>query len=431
MKIAIIGAGVGGLSAGWDLLKAGHEVTILEAASYVGGLAAGLKEPHWDWSVEHFYHHWFTSDEDMFAILEELGLRDKVVVKQPKTVSYYNGKFYPLDSPLAALTFPGFTFSDMLRFGLVTAFLRYLTPWKPLEKHTAAEWIRKYYGKRLYDVLLQPLLFGKFGPHYQEVNMAWFWARFKARTTRLATFEGGFQAFADAFAAALQQRGATVRLSSPVEQIAQIENGIEVRTSSGAEVYDRVLATVSPGLLARMAPGLSKDYLEGLLSLKSMGAVVMIMALKHTLSKEGYYWFNLPKAAGFPYLALVEHTNFLSPEQFGGDHIIYCGDYLPAGHEYFDLSDEELLDRFAPGLQRINPDFKPEWVKKCWVTKTSYAQPIPLVNHSRNIPDIQTPIPGLFFASMSQVYPWDRGTNFAVQIGRRAARMMIAKEHSH
>ena len=261
--------------------------------------------------------------------------------------------------------------------------------------------------------------------------MAWFWARFKARTTRLATFEGGFQAFADAFAAALQQRGATVRLSSPVEQIAQIENGIEVQTSSGAEVYDRVLATVSPGLLARMAPGLSKDYLEGLLSLKSMGAVVMIMALKHTLSKEGYYWFNLPKAAGFPYLALVEHTNFLSPEQFGGDHIIYCGDYLPAGHEYFDLSDEELLDRFAPGLQRINPDFKPEWVKKCWVTKTSYAQPIPLVNHSRNIPDIQTPIPGLFFASMSQVYPWDRGTNFAVQIGRRAARMMIAKEHSH
>jgi protoporphyrinogen oxidase len=427
MKIAIIGAGVGGMSAGWDLIKAGHDVTIIEAADYVGGLAAGLKEPHWDWSVEHFYHHWFTSDDHMYGMLEELGIRDKVVIKQPKTVSYYNGKFYPLDSPLAALTFPGFSFIDMVRFGLVTAYLRYLTPWQPLEKHTAVSWIRKYYGKRLYDVLLQPLLFGKFGPHYEEVNMAWFWARFKARTTKLATFEGGFQAFADAFAEALQQRGATLRLSSPVESIKQVENGIEVRTSSGTEIYDRVLATISPGLLARMAPGLSEDYLKGLLSLKSMGAVVMIMSLKHKLSNDGYYWFNLPKSAGFPYLALVEHTNFLSPEEFGGDHIIYCGDYLPAGHEYFDLSNEALLDRFAPGLKRVNPDFQTDWVKDFWVFKTSYAQPVPLVNHSQNIPSLQTPIPGLFFASMSQVYPWDRGTNYAVQIGRQAARKMISE----
>ena len=427
MKIAIIGAGIGGMSAGWDLLKAGHDVTIIEAASYVGGLAAGLKEPQWNWSVEHFYHHWFTSDDQMFDMLEELGLRDKVVVKQPKTVSYYNGKFYPLDSPLAALTFPGFSLIDMVRFGLVTSFLRYISPWKPLEKYTAAEWIQKYYGKRLYDVLLQPLLFGKFGPHYQEVNMAWFWARFKARTTRLATFEGGFQAFADAFAETLQQRGASIRLSSPVERITKTVDGIEVQTSSGNDTFDRALATTSPELFARIAPGLSEDYLKGLLSLKSMGAVVMIMSLTHRLSNEGYYWFNLPKSAGFPYLALVEHTNFLSPEQFGGDHIIYCGDYLPAGHEYFDLSDDELLERFAPGLKRINPDFQPDWVKDCWVFKTSYAQPVPLVNHSRNIPELQTPIPGLYFASMSQVYPWDRGTNFAVQIGRQVASKMISE----
>jgi hypothetical protein len=58
------------------------------------------------------------------------------------------------------------------------------------------------------------------------------------------------------------------------------------------------------------------------------------------------------------------------------------------------------------------------------VWRTEYAQPIPLVNHSRNIPAIKTPLSGLWLASMSQVYPWDRGTNFAVEIGRRAARLM-------
>src|SRR5271157_1221943 len=177
MRIAIIGAGVGGMAAAYDLQRAGHQVTLYEAANAVGGLAAGFKDPHWDWSVEQYYHHWFTSDKDILGLIKELGLSQKVVFPHPKTVSYFNGKFYPLDSPLAALTFPGFNFFDMARFGLVTAYLRYLAAWQPLEKFTADEWIQRYYGKNLYDVLFQPMLEGKFGPHQKEVNMAWFWAR--------------------------------------------------------------------------------------------------------------------------------------------------------------------------------------------------------------------------------------------------------------
>ena len=173
-----------------------------------------------------------------------------------------------------------------------------------------------------------------------------------------------------------------------------------------------------------MAPALSGDYLKGLLDLKSMGAVVMILSLDHPLSTNGYYWYNIPKKAGFPFLSLVEHTNFVSPSHFGGDHIVYIGDYLEVGHEYFHMTPQELLQRFIPGIKRINPEFDESWVKKIWVNSTNYAQPVPMLNHSRNIPAIQTPIPGLFFASMSQVYPWDRGTNFAVEIGRRAAGMM-------
>jgi protoporphyrinogen oxidase len=177
--------------------------------------------------------------------------------------------------------------------------------------------------------------------------------------------------------------------------------------------------------MAKIAPDLPQGYLRGLQDLKSLGAVVLIMALKHQLSEHGYYWFNLPKAAGFPFLALVEHTNFLPKERFGGDHIIYCGDYLETDHEYFSLTQEQLTERFMPALKRINPAFQPDWVRATWLNKTNYAQPVPLVNHSQNIPAIQTPLAGLYFASMSQVYPWDRGTNFAVQIARRAARQML------
>nr|MBN1228808.1 FAD-dependent oxidoreductase [Anaerolineae bacterium] len=126
----------------------------------------------------------------------------------------------------------------------------------------------------------------------------------------------------------------------------------------------------------------------------------------------------------FPFLALVEHTNYVSPEYFGGDRIVYMGDYLSPAHPYFRLSDEEIADLYLPALNKVNPDFSPDWIKRKWVFRAPYAQPVPFVNHSRNIPAIQTPLKGLFFASMSQVYPWDRGTNYAVEMGRRAARLM-------
>ena len=133
----------------------------------------------------------------------------------------------------------------------------------------------------------------------------------------------------------------------------------------------------------------------------------------------------MSKSDGFPFLALCEHTNFVKPEHFGGDHIIYCGDYLPPDHENFSLSQDEILARFLPALKRFNPKFDPSWVKQSWLFKEAYAQPIPPVNHSRNIPDVRTPIPGLYLASMSQVYPWDRGTNYAVELGRRVARYVM------
>ncbi|MBI5839171.1 MAG: NAD(P)/FAD-dependent oxidoreductase [Chloroflexi bacterium] len=426
MKIAIIGAGYGGMAAAWDLKRAGHEVTIFESADFVGGLASGFKEPHWDWSVEKFYHHWFQTDSEMMSLIRELDLDDKVIFPRPLTVMYHEGKFYPFDSILKALLFPGLGFGlDKIRFGFVGLFLRLTNNWKALETVTADSWMMKWAGKNVYEKMWKPLLIGKFGPFYRDVNMAWMWARIKARTTRLGTFEGGFQRFADLFADRLRDWGVEIRLGVKVESIKREQAGLSVRSDGKTESFDKILVTTSPNLMAKLSPDLPENYLKGLLELKSMGAVVMVLSLKEQLSKDGYYWFNLPKEAGFPMLALVEHTNFVPPEHFGGDRIVYAGDYLEAGHEYFSLSDEQLLEVYLPAFERINPEFKRDWVKKVWVFKTNYAQPVPLVNHSKNIPAIQTPIDGLYFASMSQVYPWDRGTNFAVEIGRRAARLML------
>lgn len=425
MKIGIIGAGITGLAAAYDLSNAGHSVTMFEASADIGGLASGFKDKGWSWSVEKYYHHWFESDSDILGLIDELGQSHKIIFPRPISVVYFKGEFYPLDSVSSVFKFPAFNLVDTIRFGAVTAYLKYLANWQSLESKTATSWLTKYYGKNIYQILWQPLLEGKFGPFLGQVNMAWMWARLKVRSPKLGTYTGGFQTFINDLVKQLESNQVKIHTDSPILKVETVNQSIKIIVNSKSHTFDKVLVTTSPGILAKITPDLPKQYLNGLKSLKSLGAVVVTFALKHQLSEKGYYWFNLPKSAGFPYLALVEHTNYVKSQHFNGDHIVYCGDYQLSNHKYFKLSNQQIIELFSKSLSKINPRFKPNWIRKAWVYKAPYAQPVPHLNHSKRVPNIRTPLNNLYFASMSQVYPWDRGTNFAVRIGRQAASLMM------
>jgi len=342
---------------------------------------------------------------------------------------YHEGTFYPMDSIINAIKFPGLGWGlDKIRFGLVGLFLRLTTNWKALEKVTVADWMRKWAGRHVYELMWEPLVVGKFGLKYAEqVNMAWLWARLHARTTRLGTYKGGFQAFVDELVRQLTNSGVNIHFNSPIQKIErQPDGGFDLSLNGSVERYDQVLITTSPAIADRMVPELPTEYLEKLRGLHSIGALVLAVSLDRTLSKEGYYWYNIPKSAGFPFLAIVEHTNYVSTENFGGDHIVYIGDYLATDHPNYGMDQQQIAELYLPYLQKINPDFDLSWVKKTWLHKADYAQPVPLLRHSQNIPDVRTPLSGLYFASMSHIYPWDRGTNFAVELGRETAGMMLA-----
>ena len=438
MKVAIVGAGIAGLSAAYDLLAAGHEVVLYEANEQTGGLATGFRDDNWEWPLEKFYHHIFATDKAIIGLVEEIGMQDKLFFPRPTTSVIYKDKIVPFDSPWRWITFPGFNLLDVARFGLVSAYLRFTKPWRKLEQVTADSWLRQWYGRKIHNLTWRPMLIGKFGPYYDQVNMAWMWARLHVRTPKLGYFEGGFQAFIDRLTAVNIQNGAHIKLNCPVKRIERKQelevSKIVITANEKKETFDACLVTTSPGLLAKMAPTLPDDYLHELLELKSLGAVVLTLALKRPLLPDNLtYWLNIPAHSpdksknDIPFLALVEHTNYIDKSHYGGDHIVYCGDYVTPDHPYLHMSQEELAKQFISVLHQFNPDFKPDWVRQSWLFRERYAQPVPLLNHSRHIPNLRTPLPGLYFASMSQVYPWDRGTNYAVEIGRQAAQLILTK----
>ena len=437
IRIAIVGAGIAGLTAAYDLSQPGNQpggrpvqVDVYEAGPVVGGLAAGFKgRPEWEWPLEKFYHHLFLNDDAIIDFARELGAQDLLEFHQPVTAMHFQGKDYPFDTPLRLLQFPHLSLISKLRMGLVLAYLRYhpRPPWRRFDRELADQWLLRWMGREAYTTLWRPMLEGKFGPHFQEVNLAWFWARVFKRTQKLGYYRGGFQAFIDRLVAKVTEQGVTLKLNAPVRSVRVAPaGGFLLQAQDGPPVpYHRVLSTVSPEFMTRMVPELPESYLGQLARLQSMGAVVLTVALDRPLT-QGIYWINVPKQEGAPFLALVEHTNMISPVHYAGDRLLYLGNYLTPDHPYFQMDAQELLAEFLPYLSRFNPDFRPEWVTGAWIHKAKYAQPVPPVGYAAMIPDVRTPLPGLYFASMSQVYPWDRGTNYAVEMGRRVARMILA-----
>lgn len=427
MKIAIIGAGFTGLTAAYELLKKGHEITIYEKATLPGGLALGFQEKEWKWTLEEYYHHWFTNDKAILDIAKEINY--PVIIKRPKTSSYIDGKIYQLDSPLTLLNFSKLSLLDRLRMAAILAILRFDPFWKPLEKTTAADFLPKAMGQKAYQTLWEPLLINKFGKYTPEISLAWFWARIKKRTTSLAYPQGGFLKFAESLAQKVQQNGGKIQFNTNIQQInPAADNKIAIITDQDtveiknqkAKVFDKCIVTLPSFALTRLIPSLPDQYKQSLTSFKGIGAVVLVLRLKDKFLSDNTYWLNICNKHA-PVLAIVEHTNFMDKKYYNNEHLLYLGNYLPQDHRYFSMDKKQLLKEFDPLLQKINPDYQ-KTIIGSELFKVPFAQPIIPINYSKKILPFQTPIKNLYLANMQQVYPWDRGTNYAVELGQKIAR---------
>ena len=88
------------------------------------------------------------------------------------------------------------------------------------------------------------------------------------------------------------------------------------------------------------------------------------------------------------------------------------------------MTEEQLIKLYIPYIKKINPKFEAGWIKRSWLFENPYAQPVFPKNYSKEIPKMKTDLPGLYVANMSMVYPWDRGTNYAIESGQKVAKLI-------
>ena len=401
MKIAIIGAGITGLTIGYRLSKKGHQVTIFEKEKFSGGLAAGFKKKDWDWPLDLFFHHLFTSDDNAKTLIKELGLEKKLFYLQAKTSIFRQGKTYQFDSPLSVLKFPLISPLDRFRTGLVTLFLKTSSDWQTLEKFKTSRWLRKYYGQAVYQTLWQPLLKSKFGHQAEKISMAWFWARIKKRSARLGYLEGGFQTLINRLEEEIENKGSKISLNQEVKNLKEIKD------------FDKIVITTP-----------THQFFPKIKLPKMLGAISLILELKKKFLEENTYWLNINEE-GFPFVALVEQTNFIDKKYYGDSHLVYLGGYYPQDHPYFKMTKEQVLKEFLPYLKKINPHFNHSSVVGCYLSLAHQAQPIIPTDYSQIIPSHKTALKNVYLANMQQVYPWDRGLNYAIELGNKVSQLIL------
>jgi protoporphyrinogen oxidase len=428
--VVIIGGGYTGLTAAYELCQKNIPVTIVESDNQLGGLA-GVFEISPGVIIEKFYHHWFSNDTDILNLVEELGISDRLKRVETNTGLYFANSIFRLASPLDLLSFTPLPLIDRIRTGLMALYARRINSWLPLEDISAADWIRKVAGKKSFEVIWGPLLKGKFGREAENISAVWFWNKLKLRGSsrnekakeELLYIRGGFKGVTDTLSEYLKSKGVQFILNSKVDQIITENNQVTgVQVENKVIPCNKVLATVALPILTKLCKTLPLDYLNQCNSIRYLGNVCLVLRLKRSLSST--YWLNVSDPS-FPFVGVIEHTNMDDKSHYAGEHIAYISKYLGTDEDLFKLSDQEYFNYCLPFIKKIFPEFSTDWLHgfACW--RAEYSQPVISKNYSKLIPNLRAPISGLYLSSMAQVYPEDRGTNYAVREGRKAGKEII------
>ena len=429
-RVAVVGGGLAGLVAADRLAGAGLSVVVFERYPEAGGLVGTFEVG--GTPLERFYHHLFTSDADYVSLAAELGLDGEIEWLPSKMGFFSRGRLWDFGTPASLLRFSPLGARGRAEFVLSTLRLRGTRDWRALEGETAAGWLRKNGYGRVLDVVWGPLLQQKYGRRAEEVGLVWLWGKIALRTRsrdrtglgeRLGYMRGSFGRVVEALVSRVAARGGELRPSRPVKLASRLDGSFTVDFRGGSETFDLVLSTVAIPELLRIAPDLPAETRARWGTISYAHALCPVLVVDRPLTP--YYWTNVGDVT-MPFGGFIEHTNYIPAARYGGNHVVYLSDYVLPDDPKWTMPDRDLWELYLPAVSRLAPAIDGANVLERRLFRAEHAQPIVGTHYSRVLPPVRTGVPGLYSAAMAQVYPEDRGQNYAVKIAREAATALLA-----
>jgi protoporphyrinogen oxidase len=432
--IGVVGGGIAGLAAAYRLQQRGHEVQVFEASDQVGGLAA-VYETAGD-PLEKFYHHLSKSEETIVELAEELGLGEDVEWRIGENAYYVDSVVHPMDTPWEILAYPHLSVYDKFRLGMLTLDIdvRGGVPTfdtyerlEDFEDVPIREFVVDHTTENVYESFFEPLLEAKFGDRAEDVSAAWLLGRIKFRGERdilrgeiLGYLDGGFGQLLDALVEAVGRENITT--GARVRDLATADGTVDsltVATDDGTATHD-----VDAAVVAAMPTVL--EALTGYeCAIDFQGTICSVVSMDEPLTDT--YWLNIADEA--PFGALIEHTNFVPPERYGGEHLLYVAKYVQSTDDpYWQQDDDEIRETWLAGIEDLFPAFDRDSVE--WVETARNPRTAPI--YERGYLDMVIPYDlagevadGVYYAGMASraQYP-ERSLNGGIVAGYECADLI-------
>jgi protoporphyrinogen oxidase len=432
----VVGGGIAGLAAAHRLRGHGHEVRVVEAGDDLGGLAATYEtggDP-----VEKFYHHLSKSEQTIVELAEELGLGDAVEWRIGKNAYYVDGVVHPLDTPLQILAYPHMSLYDKFRLGMLTTGVDVRGGWPSFDTYDdlsefedvpVEEFVVEHTTRGVYEQFLEPLLDAKFGERKDDVSAAWFLGRVKFRGERdllrgeiLGYVDGGFGRLLEALVDAVGRE--QILTGTRVTDVGVADGRVESVTLDDGEEW----VEESEGVVVATMPNVLEALTGYECDVDFQGALCAVATLSESLTDT--YWLNVAHDA--PFGALIEHTNFVPPERYGGDHLLYVASYVQRLDDpRWQASDAEVRDLWLSEIESMFPGFDRGDVREFRLARAPRAAPV----YERGYLDLVVPYDlaeevaeGVYYAGMASPaqYP-ERSLDGGVVAGYECADRIAAR----
>jgi protoporphyrinogen oxidase len=404
LNAAVIGGGISGLASAHRIAGLGHRVTLFEGEDFLGGL--GTTFPYRGGHLERFYHCILPNDGALIGLIRELGLESQLLWRQTRMGFMYQGKTYPLNTPMDLLSFGPLNFFERLRMGLLGLRARFRGLDEELDQVTAADWIKSMAGERAFEILWKPLLSAKIGDHYPALPALWLSSRMNREKSTGPELKGclanGYRSLIDAFEKALRARGTEIRLKTRIARIDRDGEAMALVLDGGtSESFDFVVATSPLVQFQRMTSRLGLEPSIAQLKLDYQGVISGVFLTEKPLTD--YYWMPFVDS-GTTSQGAIEMSNLVPLERSNGRHVNYLVNYTHRDSTLFQKSDPEMLALYRADLEELYPEAAATIVDE-FLFRAPYVEPIWMLNYRRLAPPTRI-IPGrLYLACTAQVYP--------------------------